>query len=75
MARLSPRERAALDACLERSRHGGRATGAAGADRFVHQVKLGSQDAWVPEGDLPEPLRPLVKGLSPNLNGFNKAPS
>ena len=75
VAQLSPRQRAALDAVFERSQHVSGPAEPSGPDRFLYQVKLGDQEALVPEPELPEPLRPLVQGLSPDLQGFNKAPS
>ena len=75
MARLSPQQRAALHACFDGSRPGSGPAEPSGPDRFLYQLKLGDREAWIPEPELPEPLRPLVQGLSPVLQGFNKAPS
>ena len=67
VAQLSQRQRAALDAVFERSQHVSGPAEPSGPDRFLYQVKLGDQEVWVPEPELPEPLRPLVQGLSPIL--------
>jgi hypothetical protein len=75
VAGLSPRQRAAVEACFQRFRQGTGPVEPSGPDRFLYQVKLGDQEVWVPEPELPEPLRPLVQGLTPDLQGFNKAPS
>jgi hypothetical protein len=75
VALLSPQQRAALHACFDSSRSGSGPAEPSAPDRFLYQVKLGDQEVWVPERDLPETLRPLVRNLSPDLQGFNKAPS
>jgi hypothetical protein len=75
VAQLSPRQRAALEAVLGRTMRASGPAELSGPDRFTYQVRLGDQEVLVPEAELPEPLRPLVQGLSPDLQGFNKAPS